>query len=107
MGVCLASPAAAGIGRVGGGGGEGSRGEREVEGCVVGWGVVRSWVGSLSLLFLSFFNFGGWEGSGLSGAGRPKISFDFVSCMRVFSFSSFLFGGAEEHVASHPRHRSA
>ena len=36
MGVCLASPAAAGIAGVGGGGGEGSRGEREVEGCVVG-----------------------------------------------------------------------
>ena len=111
MGVCLASPAAAGIAGVGGGGGEGSRGEREVEGCVVGWGVVRlCWVlGGLSLASLPFFffNFGGWEGSGLSGAGRPKISFDFVLCVRAFYFSSFLFGGAEERGASHPRHRSA
>ena len=91
---------------VGGGGGEGSRGEREVE---VGSGAALLGLGWALSRFSSFlfFNFGGWEGSGLSGAGRPKISFDFVSCVRAFSFSSFLFGGAEERGASHPRHRSA
>ena len=60
---CLVASAAAGIAgscrnrRVGGGGGEGSRGEREVEVCVVGWGVVRlCWVlGGLSLASLPFF----------------------------------------------------
>ena len=62
MGVCLASsqtPKAAGIAGVGGSGAEGSR--REKERSRAAWwggewcGYVGSWVGSLSLLFLSFF----------------------------------------------------